>query len=196
MFDYQDLEKNQAHHSFVCVRHCEHVEISDALMEIAQEQEIEMQRQKGAGNPSTLPLNRRRDLIGSIAQNGVMDVFHHYGMEGGVAFTPYFDPLQHFDEYDFAYRGSTYDVKSSPMRKFKAVTSRSTFLVSDRQRHKKVDCYCFAQVDLDNAIIHYPGVISYEKFWELSTQAEGEWVKSPAHIIQATHLSPLGEIMV
>lgn len=164
-------------------------------MEVCLEQEKALALQKGYGNPTTNPLNVRRDLIGSLGQNGIIDVFNRYGMQGGLELTPYYDPSIHKDEYDFLYRGHDYDVKSTIMKKFKAVANHSAFLVSDRQMNKRVGSYCFAMVDLDNNLIHYAGVITYEKFWQIAQQA-GEWAKSPAHIVEARDLQPLGEIIV
>lgn len=179
-----------------CIRGCAHVELSDYAIESAEEDERKLIEQKGFNNHTTLALNSRRDLIGSLGQNSILDLFQSYGMAGGLEMSPYFNPLSNQDEFDFKYRGSTFDVKSSPMRKFKYVTTRSTFLISDHQEKKHVDFYCFAQVDLDNMIIHYPGVIRYEDFWTLSEPAVGEWVKSPAHIISAQKLTSIEEIIV
>lgn len=179
-----------------CFGQCVHVEISDALMEVCLEQEKQILAQKGLRNPSTVPLNKRRDLIGSLGQNGIMDLFQSYGMDGGLEFSPYFDPMRHGDEWDFRYRGTSYDIKSSPIRKYKWVSARTSFLVSDRQRNKPVDGYVFCQVDLENRIIHYAGVVEYNYFWQASVPAVGEWVRSPAHIIEAKELSPIGDIVV
>ncbi len=179
-----------------CFRQCMHVEISDALMDICLEQEQKIIAQKGFRNPSTLPLNKRRDLIGSLGQNGIMDIFNDAGMGGGVEFSPYFNPAVYGDQFDFRYRGTTYDVKSSPIRKYKWVGPRTSFLVSDRQRNKPVDAYVFCQVDVENRVIHYAGVIEYNFFWDAALPAEGEWVRSAAHIIEAKQLSPLEDIIV
>lgn len=178
-----------------CQNGCVHVEISDYMLEFAQEEEEKIRQQKGKDNWSTRPLSSRRDILGSLSQNGILDVFQVFGMDGGLQLTPYFSPEMHSDNWDFSYRGETYDIKSSPMRKFKYITHKTTFLVSDHQQMKYVGHYCFAQVDFDNRVIHYPGVISYERFWQESVPAVGDWVKSPAHIITAGKLTPFERIM-
>ena len=181
--------------SIQCFDQCRHVELSSALKEIAVEQEQALARQKGMGNPSTKPLNARRDYLGSLAQNCILDYFQSRGMDGGLEMTPYFDPMRSKDEFDFRYRGSTYDVKSKPVGKFKSVNGRTTYLVSNHQKNKRVDNYCFISIDTEEDLAHIAGVISFDEFWDKSTEPHGDWVKSPCHMIEAKYLRGIEEIV-
>ena len=165
-------------------------------MEEAEKIEALIMEQKGWNNFTTRPLNKRRDLIGCLAQYGMMDLFELTGLGGGLNMSAYFDPDKHSDSYDFEYRGTTYDVKGSPMRKFKYVTGKTTVLVSDHQQDKRVGAYVFCQVDIENNLLHYPGYIDYDKFWSESVQATGDWLKSPCHLISVDKLTPMGEMFV
>ena len=178
-----------------CYKQCKHVEITDILKEIATEQEQKLAQQKGIGNSTTRPYSGNRDYVGSIGQNCISDFFETTGMSGGLILSPYYSPNMHADNFDFEYRGITYDVKSTMMKKYKFVTGYSTYIINDHQQNKRVGRYCFVSVDLDNDMCHIAGVIDYDKFWSLSNPAVGDWVKGSAHIIEAKYLMPISDIV-
>lgn len=179
-----------------CIDSCAHVELSNVDLDIATEAENNIRKQKGDMNPTTLPLSKRRDFIGALAQNGLTTYLQNHYVDGGVEFSPYFSLDRHHDEWDFRYRGSTFDVKGSQMRPpFLRVTPGTFFLIDGHQRRKVVGYYVFVKVDVENMKLHIAGYIDYDKFWSMAEKATGQWVRGDAYLVRAKDLTPIERIL-
>lgn len=173
----------------MCIPQCEHIEITQDLIDQAEIDAKNIKQQKGANNKSTINMVNNHDIIGSIAQNVVFRYFEQNGIL--IEETPYFDKSIHKDKCDFEHRGLN-DVKGSPAKRgWKEIRPYTSFLLSDHQRAKKVDWYTFVRLDMDDRIAHIAGVISYQDFLDKSVEATFANLKSPCHYIEAKHLEPM-----
>lgn len=154
-----------------CISQCVHVDITDDLIQLALKEEQQLHIQKGDDNPTTLPLNKRSDFVGSLAQNGVK----RFCYEAGVAledFTSFYDSTIHADNYDFRHRGVTVDIQGSPIGAFPdgkpivQVFTKSRFLTKNDKEGKFVDKYLFCKVDFPSKKLHIVGLIDYTTLWE------------------------------
>lgn len=173
-----------------CTEQCTHQDISDALYQQAQQDEINIHRQKGAGNPSTLFLAQRRDLIGSLAHNAVIEKIQDWNIE--IQWTPYYDASIHADQYDLLYDGLRIDVQGTPIRisqEKRIIRPYTSFLIKNEKEQKPMDYYCLTAVDLEERIVHIAGVISYHTLWKPENEARG--VPHPAHQVYAKDLTSL-----
>jgi hypothetical protein len=175
----------------VCTEQCVHHEISDELISLALDDEKNIQKQKGLGNLSTLPLNYRRDFIGSISHNGVQEKIADWGIE--IQNSPYFTGSIHSDQYDFLYDRKKVDVQGSIIRPtrngFSTIGKYTQFLIKNEKRHKLMDYYCFTAIDLDRRILHIAGVVNYYTIWLDENEIEN--IDHPAHKILTKDLTPL-----
>lgn len=170
----------------MCFKQCLHIQIPEELKIKAIEDDKRLKQQKGQNNKSQILMTSRNDIIGSIAQNIVLSYFEQEEID--VESTLYFDETIHQDTCDFIYRGKN-DVKGSPANaRFNEVWPSTTFLLSDKQRDKRVDWYTFVRVDLDNNVAHIAGVISYDDFIKHSVRFDNPNLKSPCHTIEAKRL--------
>lgn len=101
--------------------------------------------------------------------------------------SPYFNPNIHRDEYDYIIQGFKCDVKGSPGKIYK----KSRFLVRDdkKEKDKLIDVYIF--VKIEEKLAQIVGVISYKKFWNISTSSSGMKVVKPCHYVLKDNLLPL-----
>lgn len=173
-----------------CLEQCVHLEISDELLAQAEKEEKLMWEQKGQNNPTTLLLNKRMHLYGSLAQNGVFEKLAEWNME--VETSPYFSPTMHHDDYDFLYGTDRCDIQGQPLGTFKdgrAITNvfpGSRFLVKNQKEQKPMDYYVFCAIDLPGRLLHIAGVISYAKLWSLDQELT---LKNPCHYVTAGQLT-------
>lgn len=174
----------------MCIDNCLEYPISRSLKDQAEEDSKNITQQKGFVNASTVNLSERRDYVGSIAQNGLIEKIYSMGIKVEEV-TPYFNSSIHQDEYDFKQRGARVDVKGSEMTSdFPQVYPNTRFLIKDKSKDKRVDYYAFVKVNLEDDLIHIAGIISYEDFWTLGQPFIGKF-KNPSHFVLAKDLKPL-----
>lgn len=171
----------------MCISTCRHRDIDDDLVRQAIEDEQNIQRQKGENNPTTNAISKKRDYIGSLAQNSVFA----YLDDLGIAFerSEYFNPERNEDNYDFVHRGSV-DVKGKGLVvPYIEIYPRTRFIVYDHQRDKEVDWYCFVGVDTENMVVHIAGIIDYNRFWDIAeAMPENPRFKTRGYFVQAKDL--------
>ncbi len=171
--------------------HCIHYDISGDLIKQALQDEKDLQRQKGAINPTTLPLNQRRDFIGSIAHNGVFEKIEEWGIY--IEKTPYYKASIHKDEFDFYYNRSKIDIQGTLIKPnkqgYKVVTKWTSFLIKNEKEEKEMDQYCFTAIDLEEKVLHIVGIIDYEDVW--TSENIAKYVPHPAHQVLAKDLKDL-----
>jgi hypothetical protein len=156
-----------------CYGDCVHVEIEDWLYNLALEEDGALKSQKGVNNPTTMRISEKRDIIGSIAQNGVFHYVENCLGMGFEAKTKYYDPSLHKDSYDFILRGNTYDIKGSDIGTFpdgtpcQIIYPNTHHGMKIESKEKPMDFYVFCKVDLKHMRLHIAGVISFDMFWNL-----------------------------
>ena len=138
----------------------------------------EVKKEIGRGWESTRNLNEDRDVIGMIGQYAVVQQATEWGE---VDAPEYYDSNLEGDEYDFKFKGKTWDVKS-----FTGDYER--LLIKNDSKGKKVDRYVFAKVDLTGKTVHILGWMSFDQFWEQARPFKSKNVKYPCHYIFSQEL--------
>lgn len=172
----------------MCVPNCIHYQITSEMYEQAIDDQKMMAKQKGEENPTTLVLNKEMNIIGSLAQNAVINQIRDWGID--VMTGQYFDSESHNDEYDFLYSGFRCDVQGSTMKPgMDNVFPGTNYLFKNQKKYKPMDYYVPCSVSLSQMVVHMPGVVSYTDLWE-NYGVEVEY-KIPSHMIAAKELRSL-----
>lgn len=178
-----------------CIDQCVHFEITDDLLHQAIEDEKNMLAQKGIVNRTTVDMNRHRDKIGSLAQNGLFEKVKELGVKLDST-TPYFDATIHSDLADFWHRGGSNDIRGSVMgREFSIVYPNSRLLVYDNDREKDIDWYTFVKIDENCLKGHIVGVIRYDKVWTDDHIYRSPKLKAPCHYVYARETKPFRDYL-
>lgn len=159
--------------------------ISQDMIDLAtlHEQKISAQKQH---SQTTLPLNKRRDFLGSLGQQAVIEYLFSKGFS--PEYTDYFDAKINRDECDLVWRGKL-DVKTSSFDT-EEIMSWSRLLISDHQKDKRVDNYIFVKVKDDEAYIL--GQLPYDDFWDISKPIT---YKTPCHYVTFKQLKGFREFV-
>lgn len=181
-----------------CAVSCVHLPITDELLAKAREEDRLITLQKGVNNPTTRDMSPEKHLLGSLGQNAVADYIESQGFVLDSR-TPFFDPNIHRDEYDFIHNGLANDVKTQKLHAsngFARIVYRGTkFRIHDEDREKPIDIYTFTSIDMEQNIIHLPGVISHKRFWKISKPWESERMIYPCHVVPAFELYPFEKFL-
>ena len=149
------------------------ITLSDSLIK-------ETKKLKGLNFASTKNLSPLRDTLGFLGQEAVTRALKEAGEE--VDAPPYLTDFKG-DEYDFKWRGETWDVKTSPLGEAPPYCKNCRLLVKNDSKDKKIDNYVFAKIDLEAKRVYIVGFIGYNYFWEHSLPFKSKRVKLPCRCI-------------
>jgi len=161
-----------------CIAGCYHYDYSyDNLPEEAHRLATLLHKQHEY-DPSSLDMNDPlvADYNGVLAQLAVFKAIESIGVQP-EAISPPFDPNISKDRFDYMHRGMKHDVKGTLIGEWQGkrrMWPKSRLLVNPEKKERDMDYYTFAKLDIENCILHIPGIITCQEFWDVSVPDTGE----------------------